>query len=810
VSSGAVGDVASDGGEVVTRLGGWRRRLFRGAAEGDLRRRTRDWARLTIAVVLLVLSVRHATDVTPSERALFTLFNTLPESLEPLFAALYRLGALWAVAMVVVAAIVGRRWGLARDLLVAGVVAWLSARALGQIVIEHLGVSRSVRAAASFGGGFPSFPAVRIAVIVAVISAARPYVTRPLRVFGRCLVVVVSVSALYLGAATPNEVFAGVVLGWGVGALVHLVFGSPGVRPRIDQVVAALAELGIEARGVRLARRQPEGSTVFLADHSDGPLRVKVIGRDEADAQLLEKLWRWLLYKDSGPRLSFTRVQQVEHEAYIMFAARKADVNVPEVVVAGSAGSRAALLVQRPVIGSRLSALAPDTVTDELLVGIWENVHALQRASIVHGDLDADHVIVADSVPWLVGFDAAITTASAHDRSRDVAELLVATSSIVGEARAVRIATGVLGRPKIAAALPLLQPAALTSSNRALIGEGRRELVERLERLREAAARAAGIEPPDLTKLHRISITSAAMAVGALVAIAALLSDIDDPTHIWATLRHAQWSWMGFAFALSLLANVPYAIALQGTVPIKLPLLPTSEVQLGMSFTNLAVPAIGGQGMQVRFLQKMGVDLSSAVAAGGILSTFGALVAAAMLFAIGVVTEPARVDLSLIPAEGLLTVTIGVAIAVAAASAVVTGIPILRRVVMPPIRHAASTMSEVLRSPHHLSLLIGGNILAALVSTWCLIACLTAFHGHAPFWAVLAANVAVMTIASTVPIPGGGTAVGTVGLSAVLVSFGVRKDIAVAAVLANQLAFYYLPAIPGWFATRHLIHNDYL
>ena len=30
------------------------------------------------------------------------------------------------------------------------------------------------------------------------------------------------------------------------------------------------------------------------------------------------------------------------------------------------------------------------------------------------------------------------------------------------------------------------------------------------------------------------------------------------------------------------------------------------------------------------------------------------------------------------------------------------------------------------------------------------------------------------------------------------------------AVLANQLAFYYLPAVPGWFATRHLLRRDYL
>jgi hypothetical protein len=52
--------------------------------------------------------------------------------------------------------------------------------------------------------------------------------------------------------------------------------------------------------------------------------------------------------------------------------------------------------------------------------------------------------------------------------------------------------------------------------------------------------------------------------------------------------------------------------------------------------------------------------------------------------------------------------------------------------------------------------------------------------------------------------------VGTVGLSAVMVASGVREDIVVATVLANQLIYFYVPAIPGWFATRHLARQDYL
>ena len=107
-------------------------------------------------------------------------------------------------------------------------------------------------------------------------------------------------------------------------------------------------------------------------------------------------------------------------------------------------------------------------------------------------------------------------------------------------------------------------------------------------------------------------------------------------------------------------------------------------------------------------------------------------------------------------------------------------------------------------------MLLGGNVIAALLSGYCMMACLLAFGGHASFWAVLAAYIGIITIAAIVPIPGGGTAVSTVGLSGALVALGVPKDVAIAAVLVNQIVYNYLPAVPGWFATRDLARHDYL
>jgi glycosyltransferase 2 family protein len=784
--------------------------MFRPAAEGDLRRRTRDWLGFVVGIVVLVVTALHHGDVTRSERDVYDLFNTLPNSLAPVFRSLYRLGALWAVGLVVVAALVAGRRRLARDLVAGGVLTWAVARGLGELVGAHEGLGPSLRVAAGFARTPGAYPSVRVAIIVAVIGVSAPYVSRPVRWFGWLLVLALAVSALYLGTAYPNDLFAGVVLGWTVACVVHLLFGSPGGRPTIPQITRALAELGVDATGVELAPEQTRSSTLVLARDEEGPLRIRMVLRDDAYGQLVGKVWNAIFYKRSGPRFALTRVHQVEHEAYLLLVAAQGGVHVPTVVAAGGAGPHAALVVQRPVAGVTLNEVPPGEVTDALLDDLWRDTAALARSRIAHNDLDGDHVIVHEERAWIVGFGDAEVTGDPQRHAADVANLLASVAALVGDERAVRSAVTTLGGDAVAQALPFLQPAALSSTTRRHAGAGRRDYGARLDSLRAVAADAMGIEEPELVQVRRITATNAGLAIGALVAIGALLLDVGDPTQVADTLRGADLGWLLLALVVSLASNVAYAVALQGTVTVPLPMVPTTELQLGMSFSNLAIPAIGGQGMQIRFLQKLGVDLSSAVAAGGVLSGAGALVAAAGCFAVALAVEPARVDLSLIPTNGLLLFLVIAASVLVVASAVVALVPPVRRWVLPPLSHAVATVADALRSPRHVGLLIGGNVVATVMSTWCLQLCLVAFGGHVSFWALLAANVGIVTIASIVPIPGGGTAVGTVGLSAVLVSYGLPKDVAVAGVLANQLIFYYLPAIPGWFATRDLVRRDYL
>ncbi len=90
-------------------------------------------------------------------------------------------------------------------------------------------------------------------MIVAVISVASPYLTRPVRRLGQLLVLLIAIASLYLGTTLPDGALAAVALGWALAALVHLAFGSPGGRPTTAQVAATLGELGVDADDVHLA-----------------------------------------------------------------------------------------------------------------------------------------------------------------------------------------------------------------------------------------------------------------------------------------------------------------------------------------------------------------------------------------------------------------------------------------------------------------------------------------------------------------------------------------------------------------------------
>jgi len=767
----------------------------RNRTEGITRRRPGDAARVVVAVVLFVPLAIHAGHPNATEEAVVRFFDSIPHGARTLFLILYQLAALWALGLLVVTVLLLRRWRLARDLAVAGAAAWVLGRLLA-FLLHDAGLWDAFRVTFDLTGA-PRFPLVRVAVAVATVLVASPHLSRPARRFGQALVALLALSSLYLARGVPTDLFAAIVLGWGVAHAVQYAFGTPVGRPSTRQVHDSLAKVGVEVTELRLAGEQPVGRAVFLGDLVDGPtVRVVALGRDEADAQLLSRAWRYLARRDAPPTLSPTRRAQVEYEAYLTLLARDAGVATPRVILAGTSGALALLVVEQ-VSGRELYDLAVAEVSDDLLDAAWSELRMLHAARVAHGKLDARHVIVDGATPRIVGFDFATSSARFRQTAGDVAQLLAATAAIVGPERAVASAVRVVGA------------AALSGWTHDSLG-GRDQLDDRLDELRRVAAAAAGTEAPELRRLYRVQPRSLLMAVGALVGVGVLLSRVGDPVVFWDTVRNADWWFVALAFVLGLATDVTFGITFLGNVPIRLPIWPSIELQGAMSFSNLAVPIAADTALQVRFLQRNGLDLSSAVAAGGILSSVSEIIVQVGLLFVAIWLSPDSIDFGRIDTNQIVVIVLIAVLLIGVAAAVVFGVRRIRRAVLPPIQRALATVWAAVKTPSRVVLLIGGNVVAQCLYAASLLACLHAYGASINFWTLLALNIGISVIASLVPIPGGGTAVRAVGLAGMVTAFGVPAAAASAAVLTHQLAVTYVPAIPGWFATNDLVKKGLL
>ena len=250
-------------------------------------------------------------------------------------------------------------------------------------------------------GYYLTFPVLQIALFMAVATAALPYLARGVQRLIEIFIALVALASAVGGHGLPVNVVGSLAIGWGVTAVVRLIFGSPLGLPSAGDVQSLLEELGIRSSDVHpnseagLGSREVRGRPSGDRAGSPGRLGIEVYGRDAADARLLTKAGRFLLYRDSGPSLAITRLQQVEHEAFLTLRAGQAGVAVPEVVEAGAAGpSGDALLVYRLPAGTALSDTDAADISDATLDDLYRQLLTLRRARIAHGAISGDALLV--------------------------------------------------------------------------------------------------------------------------------------------------------------------------------------------------------------------------------------------------------------------------------------------------------------------------------------------------------------------------------------------------------------------------------
>jgi undecaprenyl-diphosphatase len=767
-------------------------------AEPAVERHPGDVIRAVTGVLVLVALAFFATSdqVTRLEADVTRLLVDLPTVFRGTLEAARWLGSLPAVAVVAVLALVFRRPRLARDAVVAGLLAELLAVALDVIVDRGAPADLVAGVVQRATTDIQGFPAPTTAVAAALAAAAGPYLSRTARRWSWVGVALAGVSVVHLGAHLPLDVLGGAALGWAVGAATHLAFGTPSVRPTTDEVTAALAEAGLGQVQVRIPSVDARGSTPFFATTESGEeLFVKVVGREQLDADYLFKVFRYLRLRSLEDEAPFaTAKRAVEHEAYLSLFAERTGVRTPPMVTVAPTADGGTLLAQRLVRGKGLDAGGPEALADDRLDDLWGQVAILRRHRIAHRDLRLANALLDDrGQAWLIDFGFAEGGASDRRLAQDVAELLASSSLLVGADRSVAAARRVLGDDAVTAAVPLLQPLALSGATRGAM----KSHAGLLDEVRTGAA--CGTEPPPPERLQRVRPRTLAVLAALGLAVHVLLPQVGELGRTTDAIRDANWGWYAIAALASAATYFMAAVGMQGAVARHLPLGRTAQVQLANSFANRLTPgAIGGLGVSERYLERTGLDRGEAVAGVGLNSGAGFVVHIAAMLVFLPIAGSHVGDVHL-PDKWELLVAVVVLFTVAG---IVLWSPLGRRA-KAPIGEAGRGLLGALRSPARAAALFGGSAGTTAFYALALAACVEAFGGHLSVVKVVAVYLGGAAIAGVAPTPGGLGAM-EAALVAGLTALGEDPGTAIAAVLGFRLLTFWLPTLPGFFALRSL------
>jgi undecaprenyl-diphosphatase len=372
--------------------------------------------------------------------------------------------------------------------------------------------------------------------------------------------------------------------------------------------------------------------------------------------------------------------------------------------------------------------------------------------------------------------------------------MLAITAARLGVSVAVSTAVEAVGKHVVATALPRLQPLALTRSTRAAVREA-----DCLEDLRNEVQRITGAAIAPVEDLERIKPRTVLTIVMAALGLWALLPQILGAGDVWAQTRSANLWWALAALGLSLVTYLGAALALDGSLPERLPLAPNVGVQFATSFVGVAAPG-GALALTARFLQRRGIDPALAVAAVGVDTLAGVMVHFSLLGVFVAWAGSSGLKTFNVPSLGIIGL---IAVGVAAVAALLTAVPrsraLLAARLLPATKRAVHGIAETARHPANLVELFGGSFAITLGYLLALQVSVLAFGSSPPFTSVALVYLVGSVVSSVAPTPGGIGAVEAT-LVAGLTSAGMRSDTALGAVMLYRLATFWLPMVPGWMA----------
>ena len=228
--------------------------------------------------------------------------------------------------------------------------------------------------------------------------------------------------------------------------------------------------------------------------------------------------------------------------------------------------------------------------------------------------------------PLFRDFRRASSSAPRFRTDRDLAATIATLAAVMGVDRAVASCGRVLQRDQMESVLTLLQ--------RSTIEPETQRLGPQPEGIPQDAARgprrSGGRRGAKLTEVKRISWPNLLMVVGSLVGLWLIIGVLTDASGSLSVIRGAAWGWVAAAFVFGQLPVVTGAWELTGAVLDPLPFGRCVALETSNLFTSFVGGSAAVFGVRVRFFQRQGLDVESAISSGAIAGTSSWIVKGAL------------------------------------------------------------------------------------------------------------------------------------------------------------------------------------
>lgn len=300
--------------------------------------------------------------------------------------------------------------------------------------------------------------------------------------------------------------------------------------------------------------------------------------------------------------------------------------------------------------------------------------------------------------------------------------------------------------------------------------------------------------------------SSVLQLVALSLAIIVLVPQLDEFANSWRFITEAKVLWLLVALvgmALTILFATSVYVVL---VPKKLPFKRTSLIQMATYFTNRLLPSgLGGIGFNAMYLVKQASLTRTESAVYATANNLIGFVAFSICIALSTLITDSQIETDL-PFKTIILVAGGILIVLALISLTFKKV---QKKIIDFLGHLFGVLLTMIKHPKRLSLavLVSMGITASYASV--LWATTKSVGIDLSLIDLFIAFIAGNTALTVSPTPGGIGAV-EAAITGVVISAGVDPSLALASVVLFRIVSYWIPIIPGYFAFRRAVKNNYV